>query len=145
VVFRTFSKMYALAGLRIGYLVGDLEVVNIIRRTCVVYSVNALAQVAAIASLEDQDHVMRTRELVKEGKKFLERELQNMGLKVIHGEGNFMMIKLPISDSLAYRKLMTHGVMVRTMTGFRFPNWIRVTIHKMEAMETFVESLSRIL
>ncbi len=145
VVFRTFSKMYALAGLRIGYLVGDMEVVNIIRRTCVVYSVNGLAQVAALASLDDQEHILRTRELVKQGKEFLERELTNMGLEIVYGEGNFMMIRLPISDSLAYRKLMTQGVMVRTMTGFRFPNWIRVTIHKMEAMEAFMESLQKIL
>ena len=62
VVFRTFSKMYALAGLRIGYLVGDLSVVDMIRRTCVVYSVNGLAQEAALAALDDQEHILRTRE-----------------------------------------------------------------------------------
>jgi histidinol-phosphate aminotransferase len=55
------------------------------------------------------------------------------------------MIRLPMSDSLAYRKLMTKGVMVRTMTGFRFPNWIRVTVREQEAMETFVEALSTVV
>jgi histidinol-phosphate aminotransferase len=54
-------------------------------------------------------------------------------------------VHLPMSDSLAYRKLMTRGVMVRSMTGFRFPNWIRVTISHQEAMEAFVEALSEIL
>jgi len=146
VIFRTFSKMYALAGLRIGYLVGSLDVVNIIRKTCVVYSVNALAQLAAVACLDDEEeHIFKTREMVKEGKEFLKRELKNLGLTTVSGEGNFIMVKLPINDNLAYRRLMTQGVMVRTMTGFRFPNWIRVTIHKMEAMEAFVESLSKIL
>jgi len=145
VVFRTFSKMYALAGLRIGYLAGSREVVDIIRRTCVVYSVNGLAQVAAFAALDDEEHVLRSREQVRQGKEFLTRELGLLGLDVVHGEGNFMMVHLPMSDSLAYRKLMTRGVMVRGMTGFRFPNWIRVTMSHMEAMERFVEALAEVL
>lgn len=145
VVFRTFSKMYALAGLRIGYLVGDLEVVNVIRRTCVVYSVNGPAQEAAFAALDDQEHIQRTREMVREGKTYLFKELNLMGLPFVSGEGNFIMIRLPMSDTLAYRKLMARGIMVRTMTGFRFPNYIRLTISTMEAMEAFVEALSSIL
>ncbi len=59
-------------------------------------------------------------------------------------EGNFAMIKLAMSDSLAYRKLMARGVMIRSMTSFRFPNWIRVTLAAEEAMEAFVEALSQI-
>ena len=145
IVFRTFSKMYALAGLRIGYLAGDPEVVDVVRRTCVVYSVNALAQEAALAALGDAEHVARTRELVRTAKAFLQRELGNLGLEPVSGEGNFVMARLPMSDSLAYRKLMTRGIMVRTMTGFRFPNFIRVTVGPMEAMEAFVEALAGIL
>ncbi|MGC8493374.1 MAG: histidinol-phosphate transaminase [Syntrophobacteraceae bacterium] len=145
VVFRTFSKMYGLAGLRIGYLAGSREVVDIIRRTCVVYSVNGLAQVGAFSALDDPEHVARTRESVREGKRFLQKELDLLGLPYLHGEGNFVMTRLPISDSLAYRKLMTRGVMVRTMTGFRFPNWIRITVSHREALESFAEALSQIL
>ncbi len=145
VVFRTFSKMYALAGLRIGYLAGDREVVDVIRRTCVVYSVNTVAQEAAYAALEDSEHITKTREMVKRGREYLSKELSIMGLPFISGEGNYVMIKLPMSDSLAYRKLMKQGVMVRTMTGFRFPNYIRVTISHMEYLEAFIEALSMIL
>ncbi len=146
VIFRTFSKMFALAGLRIGYLAGSNEVVEVIRRTCVVYSVNSLAQMAALAAMEDSgEHVARTRELVSQGKAFLKREIEGLGLSYVLGEGNFMMIKLPLNDALAYRKLMTHGVMVRSMTGFRFPNWIRVTISNGEAMEDLVEALGKVL
>ena len=145
VVFRTFSKMYALAGLRIGYLAGSREVVDIIRRTCVVYSVNGPAQEAALAALGDTEHILRTREMVSQGKAFLTRELGGLGLTLVHGEGNFMMVKLPMSDTLAYRKLMSRGVMVRAMTGFRFPSWIRVTIARREALETLVEALGRVL
>jgi histidinol-phosphate aminotransferase len=145
VVFRTFSKMYALAGLRVGYLMGDQDVVDIIRRTCVVYSVNTLAQEAALAAFGDDEHIQRTRDMVHEGKSFLLKELEILGLDCISGEGNFIMVHLPINDSLAYRKLMTRGIMVRTMTGFRFPNFIRITISHMEAMEAFIEALSEIL
>jgi histidinol-phosphate aminotransferase len=145
VVFRTFSKMFALAGLRIGYLAGALNVVDIIRRTCVVYSVNTMAQAAALAALDDHDHILRTRDLVRRGKEYLLRELTGLGLSPVIGEGNFVMVKLPMSDSLAYRKLMTRGVMVRTMTGFRFPNWIRITVTYREALEAFIEALRAIL
>ncbi len=145
VVFRTFSKMYGLAGLRVGYLAGDPEVVGIIRRTCVVYSVNILGQAAALAALEDdEEHLLRTRALVRRAKAFLRREVGALGLPVVLGEGNFAMVKLAMSDSLAYRKLMARGVMIRSMTGFRFPNWIRVTLAADEAMEAFVEALSQI-
>ncbi len=146
VVFRTFSKMYALAGLRIGYLAGSREVVDLIRRTCVVYSVNSIAQIAAIECLSDEEHIIRTREMVKKGKDFLHRELgENKDLELVSGEGNFIMIKLPISDSLAYRKLMSQGIMVRSMTGFRYPNWIRVTMNHINILEAFVEALLKSL
>ncbi len=146
VVFRTFSKMYGLAGLRIGYLAGSPEVVDIIRRTCVVYSVNTVAQEAARAALlDDTGHIRRTRELVDTSRAFLREELGRMGLTVIAGEGNFLIVKLPGSDTLAYRKLMKQGVMIRPMTSFRYPNHIRVTLSRMEAMEAFVGALKTIL
>jgi len=62
----------------------------------------------------------------------------------LSGEGNFTVIKLPISDTLAYRKLMKYGMMVRSMTGFRFPNHIRISINKIEIMEQFVNALQQI-
>jgi len=146
VVFRTFSKMYGLAALRIGYLVGDPVVVEMVRRTCVVYSVNSVAQDAALAALrDDTGHIQRTRSLVKDSRGFLVEELSRMGLPVIANEGNFLIIGLPGSDTLAYRKLMREGVMVRPMTGFRYPGHIRVTLAQMEAMEALVGALKRLL
>ena len=145
VVFRTFSKMYGLAGLRIGYLAGSREVVDIIRRTCVVYSVNGLAQEAALAALADRHHIPATRQLVGEAKAGLTAELDSLGLSYVNGEGNFMMVKLPMNDALAYRRLMAHGVMIRSMTGFRFPNWIRISIAGPQAMSALVEALQKVL
>jgi histidinol-phosphate aminotransferase len=145
VVFRTFSKMYGLAGLRIGYLAGLPPMVNAIQRTCIVYSVNRVAQEAALAAVPADDHVLRTRQMVREGKTYLHRELTALGLPFLSGEGNYLMVRLPFSDTLAYRRLMSQGVMVRTMTGFRFPNCIRITIASMEAMEAMVTALRSIL
>jgi len=144
VIFRTFSKMYGLAGLRVGYLAASLPTVDAIRRTCIVYSVNALAQEAALAAVDADEHVRATRELVREGKEFLRQELTSLGLPFVMGEGNFVMIKLPMSDTLAYRKLMTQGIMVRAMTGFRFPNYIRVSLAPIPVLEALVEALGRL-
>jgi len=145
VVFRTFSKMYGLAGLRVGYLVGSLKVVDVIRRTCVVYSVNSLGQMAAHAALDDDEHIKRTRNLVGSEKAYLKEKLDRLGLQTQIGEGCYLMVKLHMSDTLAYRKLMSQGIMIRSMTGFRFPNWIRVSIGMHEAMEAFVKALEKIL
>ena len=145
VVFRTFSKMFGLAGLRIGYLVGSLEVVDIIRKTCVVYSVNTLAQKAAFAAIDDDEHILKTREHIRNEKNFLVNEFKKLNLTFVAEEGCYIMVKLPMSDTLAYRKMLHMGVIIRSMTGFRFPNWIRVSIGLHEAMELFIESLAKIL
>ena len=106
---------------------------------------NLLGTIVGAHALQDSEHILRTRQMVREGKSHLCRELKNLGLSFVSGEGNFLMVKLPMSDTLAYRKLMAQGVMVRTMTGFRFPNYIRITISGREAMEALVEALSVII
>ncbi len=146
IVFRTFSKMYGIAGLRIGYLAADLAVADMIRRTCVVYSVNTTAQEAALACLrDDTGHIAKTRALVCASRAFLREELAKLNLPIIAGEGNYLIVRLPGSDTLAYRKLMREGIMIRPMTGFRYPNDIRVTLSKMEAMEAFIAALKKML
>lgn len=145
IIFRTFSKMYGLAGLRIGYLVGTEQVTNIVRKTAIVYSVNTLAQSAALAALGDQTFISATRNLVKEGQQVLAAHCDGLKLPILTSDCNFAMIKLPFSDTLAYRLLMQQGYMVRTMTGFRFPSWIRVSMAGPEAMQGFCTALSRLI
>jgi histidinol-phosphate aminotransferase len=143
VVFRTFSKMYALAGLRIGYLIGTQEVTAAVRRTFVAYSVNSLAQPAAQAAIEDDaDHIARTCTMVKESRALMEGVCRELGLQYVSGEGNYLMIKVPVNDLLMYRRLMRKGMMVRSMTGFRFPGWIRVTLRERQAIEAFASVLT---
>lgn len=145
-VFRTFSKMFGLAGLRIGFLAGQEKIVDVIRRTCVVYSVNSVAQQAALGALKDADrHIAETRRMVRQAREFVCAELNQIGLYYVANEGNYLMIRLPMSDTLAYRKLMIEGLMVRSMTGFRFPNHIRVTLGTIPVMEKLVAGLRKIV
>ncbi len=138
VVFRTFSKMYALASLRIGYLAGSRSIVDIIRRTHIVYSVNTLAQRAAAAALSNDGSFIRdTRKMVGDARELLRSLFEELGLPHVCNQGNYVMARLPVSDTLMYRKLMTRGIMVRTMTGFRFPGWIRISLVQRPVMEEF--------
>ncbi len=146
VVFRTFSKMYALAALRIGYLCASPGVVELIRRTHIVYSVNTLAQQAAAAALaNDGSFVTQTRVMVTTARARLCQLFEALGLEYVANQGNYVMVRLPISDTLMYRKLMIQGIMVRTMTGFRFPNWIRISLVQAEVMEEFCQVFSRVM
>jgi len=145
-VFRTFSKMYGLAGLRVGYVCAAPDVTEFIRRTHIVYSVNSPGQKAALAALEDdREHILATRRMTAEAKNLLIRTFDCLGLEYVSGEGNFIMARMPVSDTLIYRLLMRRGVMVRTMSSFRFPNWIRVTLGARPVMEDFSAALGDVL
>jgi histidinol-phosphate aminotransferase len=145
-VFRTFSKMYGLAGLRVGYLCGQSEAASIVRRTHIAYSVNVLGQLAATAALaDDAGHIAATRGMVAEARSFLRDLFDRLGLEYVSGQGNYIMVRTPVSDTLLYRRLMREGVMVRTMTGFRFPDWIRVSLAEAPAMEAFARALTKVL
>jgi histidinol-phosphate aminotransferase len=143
VVFRTFSKMYGLAALRIGYMVGSAAVTDAVRRTCNTYSVNTLAQIAAKAAIaDDGGHVERSRQMTQEARAYLLKFFDTLELPSIGGEGSYIMVKVPINDTTMYRRLMRRGIMVRSMTGFRFPGWIRVTLRELEVMACFADALS---
>jgi histidinol-phosphate aminotransferase len=145
IVFRTFSKMYGLAGLRIGYLVGLEQVVDLVRKTCTVYSVNTIAQAAALACLDDDAFIIKSRSMVSAGQQLLAEQCALLKLPVLNSDCNFAMIKLPLSDTLAYRLMMQQGIMIRTMTCFRFPGWIRVSISTADEMLLFCDALSRLI
>lgn len=142
-VFRTFSKMYGLAGLRVGYLAGPLELVDYVRRAYVVYSVNLLAQAAARAAVEQgEEHIHATRELMAQSRSVMERTVRELGLPYQSSPANYLMFQVPVNDTLFCRRLMRRGFMVRSMTAFRFPNWIRVSMAAPELMECFAEALA---
>ena len=81
--------------------------------------------------------------MVRMAKSFMLAICDNLALDTVSGEGNYMMIKVPINDMMMYRRLMKRGMMVRTMTGFRFPGWIRITLREKSVMELFAEALQK--
>lgn len=146
IVFRTFSKIYGLAGLRIGYLCASPEAADLVRRTLVVYSVNTVAQSLALAALEHGEaHMQASRDVVRASREVLVPALERLGLPLAAGDGNFVMARVPIPDTLLHRRLMRRGFVVRTMTGFRFPNWVRVTLTRPGDMEALIPALASAL
>jgi histidinol-phosphate aminotransferase len=117
--------------------------VDVVHRTFVAYSVNHLAQLAARAAISnDEEHIAKTRKIVRQARSFLKDVCGRIGLDCIGGEGNYLMIRSPVNDLLMYRRFMKKGMMVRSMTGFRFPGWIRVTLREMPVMKAFADVLA---
>jgi histidinol-phosphate aminotransferase len=145
VVLRSFSKIYGLSGLRVGYACAAERVLTPLRSASVVYSVNRLAQGAAVAALRDTAHLRATRTMTEQAKTFVLARLAKLGLPAIHGEGNFLIARVPLSDTLLARKMLLRGYLVRPMSSFRFPNWIRLTLGPLEMMEGFCGELEAAL
>ncbi len=137
-ILRTFSKVYGLAGLRLGYGIAKKEIVFDMNRLREPFNTNSIAQRAAVAALSDRAHVERSRGVNEEGKKYLYRELEAMGVAYVPTEANF--IYIPLDDSSAVNdNLLRLGVIIRPMG----PKAIRVTIGLPEENRRFIEALKK--
>lgn len=140
-VVRTFSKLYGLAGARVGYAVADSELAGYLERARHPFNLNVLAEEAALAALDDREHVERTLALVREGARFLTQELQALGLEVWPTDANFLLAR---TGSGAYERLLREGVIVRPLAGFGLPDHVRITIGTKEENERLVAALRKI-
>ena len=145
IILRTFSKIYGLAGLRVGYGIAKKEIIAVLNRARSPFNVNSLAQVAALASLEDEDQVKRSRKLVEEEKEFLYSRLRKLGLSFIPTQANFILIKIGKRAGKIERALLRRGIIVRGMAGYGLSEYIRVTIGTRKQNEEFLGSLQKIL
>jgi histidinol-phosphate aminotransferase len=145
VTLRTFSKVYGLAGLRIGYGVAKGELIDYMERVRQPFNVNSLAQVGALAALEDREHLQKTRENNRRGLAYLYREMERMGLEYVPTQTNFFLINLKRNGAKVYQGLLREGVIVRPMAGYGLPKYIRVTVGLPEENERFVTALRRVL
>jgi len=141
VVLRTFSKIYGLAGLRIGYGISSPELTGYLERARHPFNVNRLAEVAALAALDDQEHADRTREMNAAGIEFLTRELRALGYEVWPSDANFLLVR---TGAGYYDALLRLGVIVRPMQGFGLPEHVRISIGTPEQNEQLVKALRRI-
>ncbi len=145
VVLRTFSKIYGLAGLRVGYALGPEEVVTSIGKVRRAFDVNSTAQDAAVASLDSPDELARRRALNAEGLVQLERIMREHGLDPPASVANFLFAEVGEDSRPLFEQLLREGVIVRPAGGFGAPGAIRVTVGTPEENELFGEALGRVL
>ena len=145
IVLRTFSKIYALAGLRVGYGFMPEVLADGLKRACAPFNVSTLALAAAQASLEDESQVRRSQQMVWEGKAYLYREFERLGLEYVPTQANFIFLDTGIHSRTCFDGLIRRGVTIRTGDIFGLPTWIRVTVGTKEHNEAFVEKLGEVL
>jgi histidinol-phosphate aminotransferase len=141
-IVRTFSKAYGLAGLRIGYAVAKEEILTEMNKVREPFNTSSLAQIAAIGALEDEEHLRRSIEINEKGKALLYRAFEELGLRYVPTEANFIFVVLerPEAGEL-YEKLLREGVIVRPMG----PQALRITIGLEEENHRLVEALKKVL
>ena len=131
-VNRTFSKIYGLAGLRVGYAMGSVEVIRALWKIKPPFDVNQAAQVAAIAALADSEHVEATRKMNADGVELLTREFEALGFKVLPTQANFICVRIGERAKELVTFLESNGMIIRGLTSFGMPEHVRVTVGKPE-------------
>jgi histidinol-phosphate aminotransferase len=139
-ILRTFSKIYGLAGLRLGYGIAKKDILAAMNRLRAPFNTNSLAQKAAVAALRDKEHVDHSRKVNEEGKHYLYRELGSLGAAYVPTEANF--IYMPVEDAAKlYDGLLKQGVIIRPIG----PKAVRVTIGLSEENRRFIEALKTVI
>ncbi len=140
VIMRTFSKIQGLANLRIGYGLASEKVANILQKTRQPFNANGIAQAGALAGLEDEEHMRRTRDLTHEGRNYLQAEFSAMGLEFVPSVANFVLVHVGDGDAV-FQALLRRGLIVRAMRSYKMPAWIRVSVGTMDQNRRFISEL----
>lgn len=142
-VMRTFSKIHGLAGLRVGYALGDTKLLSLLRRLQLPFSVSAVAQKAAIAALGDGAFAEHSRLHNKAERARLATTLHARGVEVLPSEANFLLARVGKGGALA-RELMARGVIVRPVDNYGLPEWLRISIGLASENDRFVEAFDAV-
>lgn len=144
-VMYTFSKIYGLAGLRIGYTIADEALLSWVYRAREPFNVNSVAQAAALGAIHDNEHVEMSRKVNLEGAAYIYGELSDMGLDYVETNTNFIWINVKQDDRVVFDKMLQKGVIIRTGNVFGYPNYIRVTVGTMDENKRFIKALKEVL
>lgn len=144
ILLRTFSKIQGLAALRIGYGMTSPEIAEVLQRCRQPFNANAMAQAAALAGLNDVEHQEKTLTLTFEGRRDLEAWCREKQLPYLPSEANFVLIKTGRAEEI-FRRLLEQGVIVRSMTSYGLPDYIRVSIGTPAEMKRFKETITPLL
>ena len=146
IVLRTFSKAYGLAGLRIGYAVTSKDIASWMERVRQPFNVNMVAQVGAIAALDDKEHVNNVRRLTDQGRSFVVKNLKALGFDVVETIANFVLFSYKNRTGVYFfEKLLPFGVIVRDMSVYGLNEWARVSIGTMIENKKFINTLKEIV
>jgi histidinol-phosphate aminotransferase len=144
VVLRTFSKIHGLAGLRIGYALGSADLVEVLHKTRQPFNVNSIAQVGALAALEDEEHLHQTKRAIDEGRAYLQEQFSKMKIPFVPGTANFVMVN--VGDGHAtFEKLLRQGIIVRPLKGYNLPEWVRISVGTTEENRKLVAALKAVM
>ena len=147
-LMRTFSKVYGLAGMRIGYAILPPAIADYMWRVRLPFSLNILAEEASLAALEDAEFRERTIALVQRGRKELTEGLRSMGCEVLPSMSNFLMFRTPEGSAgvkKLHGELLRRGIIIRALGGYHLPDWLRVSIGTDEENELFLRHVREIL
>lgn len=144
---RTFSKAYGLAGIRVGYGVMPAVLAELLNRVRQPFNVNLLAQAAAVAALDDTQFLQKTVDLVHKELEFVYAALESLKVAYIRSEANFFMVEIGNGRTAhdVFEEFLKQGIIVRSMTSYGYPHYIRVTIGKHEENIRFLEALENVL
>ncbi|SJN38738.1 histidinol-phosphate transaminase [Psychrobacter sp. JB385] len=150
VIVRTFSKAYGLAGLRIGYALSSVAVAELLNRIRQPFNVSRIGLAAAAAALADQDFIEKTRQMNDEQMRWLEKQFDALGLGFIKSHANFIMVEVEVemedtTAAVIYQALLEQGVIVRPLTAYGLPNWLRITVGVAEDNLRLIDTLQSIL
>ena len=144
ILMRTFSKIYGLAGLRVGYGIAAKELVSALEKIRQPFNLNSMAQAAALAALDDTEHVQRTRANKFAGREYLEGELRKLKLMFVPSSGNFILVKVGNGQKV-FLEMQKLGVIVRPMGGYDLPEFIRISIGTPSENARCIEALRKVL
>lgn len=142
IILRTFSKAYGLASLRVGYGIASPEIIELLNKVRNPFNVNSLAQLAAIASLKDQDFVKHSVSVNQKSRAYMYDEFEKMGISFLPTQANFIMFDAGRPSDVLFQELQKYGFIIRP--AFGVPNWVRVTLGTLEQMKDFVTLLKKI-
>jgi histidinol-phosphate aminotransferase len=144
IVLRTFSKIAGLAGIRVGYGIARVELIEILEKTREPFNTSSIGQIGALAALDDAEHFRATKVVTDEGRAYLEGQFAEMGLPFVEGTANFVL--LHVGDGQAvFKAMLTKKIIVRALKGYQLPEWVRVSIGTMEQNRKCVAALQEVL
>lgn len=143
-ILRTFSKIHGLAALRVGYGLAPAHLAELLQKARQPFNVNAIAQAGALAAIADADHMLKTRQLNRAGLAFYEEAFQKRGLEFVPSHANFILVRTGNGDRV-FRDMLKQGVIVRAMSGYKLPDWVRISIGTQAQNQRCLEVLDAVL